>query len=195
MAIDPILVDLPEEIVTERLVIRPPRPGTGAALNEAVAESLDSLRPWMLWAQQLPTVEEHEALVRSWAADFLARRDLILHLWERQSGALVGGSGLHRIGWRLRRFEIGYWCRDAFVGRGLVTEAVRAITELAFERLDARRVEIRCDTRNHRSAAVARRAGYAHESTRLCDDLAPDGSVRDTHVYRLIRSEYDALRA
>lgn len=195
MGADPILIDLPDEILTDRLVIRPPRPGTGAVIREAVLESVESLRPWMEWAQRPASAEEQEALVRGWAAEFQARRDLPLHLWDRETGAFVGGSGLHRIGWRLRRFEIGYWCRDAYVGRGLVTEAVRAITALAFERLDARRVEIRCDTRNHRSAAVAERAGFVHESTRLCDDLAPDGSVRDTHVFRLVRAEYDALRA
>lgn len=191
--LEPILLDVPPEILTERLAIRAPEPGTGAALNEAVAESLDSLRPWMPWAQRLPTVEEHEALVRTWAADFVTRRELNVQLWCRDTGALVGVAGLVRIDWRVRRFEIGYWCRDAFVGRGLVTEAVRALTRLGFEQLGALRMEIRCDTRNRRSAAVAERAGYVHESIRRCDEVAPDGTARDTHVYRLVRAEYEAL--
>jgi hypothetical protein len=42
---EPILRDIPEQLESERLVIRCPRPGDGSAIHEAIAESLDELRP------------------------------------------------------------------------------------------------------------------------------------------------------
>lgn len=195
MAIDPILVEVPDEIVTPRLVIRSPRPGTGVEVNDGMLEAMERLRPWFPWAQRPTTPEETEAQVRARAADFLTRRDLHLHLWHRETGAFVGASGLHSIDWSVPFFELDYWCRDRFVGHGFVTEAVRAITAMAFDRLGAQRVEIRCDTRNLRSRSVAERSGFVHEATLRCNERAPDGTVVDTHVFRLIRAEYEAGRA
>ena len=158
----PILRDFPESFESERLVIRSPRPGDGAALHEAIVESLDELRPWMPWAHGPQSPELAEAYARRSRADFLARRDLPILLFERD-GALIGGSGLHRIDWAVPRFEIGYWVRTSASGRGYATEAARRIADFAFTVLGAERVEIWCDASNVRSAAVARAAGFTQE--------------------------------
>jgi hypothetical protein len=113
----PILLDFPDSFESERLLIRGPRPGDGAAVHAALIESLGELRPW-----------------------------------------------LHRIHWEVPAFEIGYWIRTSEAGRGYATEATRRIAEFAFDDLGAERVEIWCDARNERSAAVARRAGFAFEA-------------------------------
>ena len=159
-----ILLDFPDAFESERLLIRGPRPGDGAKVHAALVESLDELRPWMPWALGEHTVEAAEAAVREAHADFLARRDLRLHLYRRGDGAFVGSSGLHRIHWEVPAFEIGYWIRTSEAGRGYATEATRRIADFAFEDLGAERVEIWCDARNERSAAVAQRAGFAFEA-------------------------------
>jgi len=179
----PILLDLPEMLETERLLVRCPLPGDGRAVNEAVRESLEDLRPWMPWARSLPSVEESDEYVRRARARWLERTDLALLLFLRESGQFVGGSGLHRIDWEVPRFEIGYWCRTSLQGRGLITEAVRGITRFAFQELGAGRVEIRCDSRNLRSARVAERCGYALEAILRNHARSADGSLRDTLLY------------
>ena len=162
---DDILRDLPGTLETERLTIRCPQPGDGPELNAAVIESWDDLRPWMPWAVDLPTVEQSEALVRRAQVRFLAREDLWLLLFLRGTHTRVGSSGLHRIDWSVPRVEIGYWARRRYARQGYITEAAVGISGFAFDVLGARRVEIRCDARNERSAAVARRAGFALEAT------------------------------
>lgn len=180
---DPILRDFPDQLAMERLLIRPPRPGDGPAINAAIVESLAELRPWMLWAQTPPPVSETEAHCRHKAAEWLRREDLMLTLWRRSDGLFVGGSGLHRIDWSVPRMEIGYWCRTSLSGQGYITEAVRAITRFAFEHLGAQRLEIRCDAGNPRSAAVAERAGYVLEARRRNHARGVDGTLRDTLVF------------
>ncbi len=184
-----ILLDFPEAFETERLVVRAPRWGDGAAMHEAIAESIDELRPWMPWAQQVPTLEGSEANCRHARLRFLARSDLRFHLVLAATDELIGSSGLHRIDWDVRRFEIGYWVRTGFGGRGYVTEAVNGLTRFALERLGARRLEIRCDARNLRSSRVAERAGFTLEGVLRSERLAVDGRPSDTMVYAKVRGQ------
>ena len=185
---DDILRDFPNTLETERLTIRCPQPGDGPELNAAAVESWDDLRPWMPWAVQVPTVEQSEALLRRAQVRFLAREELWLLLFLRGTQTLVGSSGLHRIDWSVPRFEIGYWVRSRYARQGYVTEAVVGIAGFAFDVLGARRVEIRCDARNERSAAVARRAGFTLEATirhGSRDHLT--GDLRDELIFAQIR--------
>ena len=162
--VPPILRAFPDSFESERLMIRAPRPGDGAAVHAAIVESLDELRPWMPWAHEERSVEVAETWVREGRANFDTRRDLPLLLFLREDGSFVGGSGLHRIHWDVPAFEIGYWVRTSLAGRGYAAEAARRIAEFCFAELGAERVEIWCDARNERSAAVAVRAGFTFEA-------------------------------
>ncbi len=186
----PILKDFPEIFETERLLIRAPLPGDVPELHAAVNESLEELSPWLDWVRNHKAVEDSEENVRSARAAFLERSDLRMHLLLKGTNTLVGSSGLHRIDWSVPKFEIGYWLRTRFAGQGYMTEAVRGITALAFDELGAKRVEIRCDPRNRRSAKVAERAGFRLEGELRNNERAPDGSLRNTLVFALIPKEY-----
>ena len=86
----------------------------------------------------------------------------------------------------MRRFEIGCWIRASAQGQGDVSEAVQALTRMAFSELQARRVEIRMDEKTLRSRAVAERCGFELEGVLRCDALSPNGEPRDTRVYSRI---------
>ena len=68
-----------------------------------------------------------------------------------------------------------------------MAEAVQALTRFAFDRLEARRVEIRMDAGNERSWRVAERAGFRLEGVLRGDSLTPAGELRDTRVYARVR--------
>ncbi|MCM3784981.1 GNAT family N-acetyltransferase [Neobacillus mesonae] len=187
--IDPILINFPDAIESERLIIRAPKPGDGAVMNIAVKESLAELKPWMPWAETPPTLSESETQIRQSAVHFAERKDLQLLLFLKETGKLIGSSGLHRINWDARRFEIGYWIHSAHTGKGYVTEAVHAITNFAVEELKANRIEIRCDALNTNSANVAKRAGFVLEGILRGDSLGVDGTLRDTCVFSKVRGQ------
>jgi RimJ/RimL family protein N-acetyltransferase len=177
----------PRRFETERLTVRAPQLGDAAALVNAVTESIDELRPWMPWAQQIPTRADQEAHLRRVQRAWQAAEDFPLYLFEKDTGAFVGGSGLHRFDLSVPRFEIGYWIRTSQTGRGFAVEAVCAIARMAFETLGARRVEIRASDRNERSWRVAERAGFELEGVLRNEALEPDGRLRDTRVYARVR--------
>lgn len=188
-SVNPMLLDFPDFLETERLLIRAPRPGDGAVVNASIVESYDELRAWMPWAIEPQSVEDTETVMRRAAASFIKREDLMLLLFRKSDGLHVGSSGLHRIDWSVPRFEIGYWLRTSLNGHGYMTEAVNGITRFAFDTLKAERVEIRCDALNRRSAAVAERASYTLEATLHRDTRGTRGELRDTLIYARLRAE------
>lgn len=86
---------LPEQLETERLLIRVPRPGDGPVFNEAVLESLPLLAPWLGWVTPPPTPEQSEASCRRFHARWLLNESLVVFFFLKASGRLIGGSGLH----------------------------------------------------------------------------------------------------
>lgn len=184
---NPILYTIPESFESKRLLIRAPLWEDGVIVNEAIRESIDELRAWLPWARNIPTIEESEVNIRRARLQFLDRSDLRLLLFLKETGQLVGSSGLHRIDWESRKFEIGYWLGTPFGNKGYMTEAVAAITNYAVQELQANRIEIRCDGRNLRSARVAERLGFTLEGILRQDKCAEDGSLRDTMIFSKVR--------
>jgi RimJ/RimL family protein N-acetyltransferase len=181
---DPILRDFPYSFDTERLTVRGHLPGDGRLVHEAALESQEELREWMPWAVDIPDEDEYEVMVRQGQLKFLSREDLWMALFLKGTKIYIGGGGLHRINWDVPKFEIGYWVRTSHGRLGYITEFVNGVTDFAFNTLRAKRVEIRCDSLNERSTAVARRAGYELEATlRHHDRHHLTDALRDTLIF------------
>lgn len=161
----PILLDIPLRFETERLILRCPQAGDGAAVNEAYLESLEELRRWFPWANHQHTIEEDEIFVRESQARFLARKALDWLILRKNDERLLGIISLIDIDWHTPKFELLYWLRTSCTGQGYATEAAGGVTAVAFNQLGAKRVEISCRANNTRSAAVAHRLGFIHEGT------------------------------
>lgn len=188
-----LLAEFPESFETERLLVRAAGPEDAEAANAAVVESRTELTPWINWAdQELDLDAVRENLVRA-RARFILREDLRFHLFLRDDPAsFVGSAGLHHIDWSVPRFEIGYWLSTRFTGRGYATEAVRGMTDFAFRQLRAERLEIWCDARNERSAAVARRAGFTQEALLRNYERNTANNLSDALWFGLLREEWQA---
>jgi RimJ/RimL family protein N-acetyltransferase len=141
------------------------------ALVAAVNASLDTLRPWMPWAQEPMTVEKQgewlDASDSMWAEGTGFNWGIV-----DESGTVLGGIGFHvRNGPGV--LEIVYWLAADQEGKGLMTEAAGALTRVAAGVDGVTRVEIHCDVDNVRSAGVPRRLGYSLVEIRDAEPLAP----------------------
>jgi len=184
--IDPILLDLPTSISTDRLLLRPPQAGDGPLLFAAITESLPELRRFLAslpWVAAEQTAESSELYCRNAQANFVARKDLPFLLFEKTSGQLVGASGLHRIEWATPKAEVGYWGRLSRARNGFVSEAVEALSVYAFNHLQAVRVELITDEENAQSRRVAERCQFTLEGILRNERRAPAGELRNTCIY------------
>ncbi len=183
---DPLLIDLPAELHTPRLLLRPPRAGDGAMLCQAVTDSLAELRRFLAslpWVAAEPGVAASEAWCRQAQANFLSRKDLPFLLLDKADGGLRGVVGLHRPEWTTPKAEIGYWGHSGHAGQGCVSEGVLAVAALAFEQLGLARLELITDQANEPSRRLALRCGFGLEGTLQHERRAPDGTLRNTCVY------------
>jgi RimJ/RimL family protein N-acetyltransferase len=137
----------------------------------------------MDWAVHEPTpLEGVVERLAKYARDFEEGADWVYAVLDGAGERVLGVVGVHvRPGPGVR--EIGYWVRAECEGKGYVTEAVAVLARAAFERHGASRVEIRCDPRNARSIAVARRLGFRHETTLPANTVTPAGEPRDTMIW------------
>lgn len=189
----PTLIPLPDALRSARLVLRPYHPDDATAVFAAIDESRALLRPWMPWVHYHRDVSDTRDFCTRAAAGWLLRSSLDLGIFAARDGAYLGGTGIPRLDWRARTFEIGYWLRGTATGKGYVSEAVRMLARLAFEELGANRLEIRCDARNERSLHVPERLGFPREARLRNDALDPTGQPRDTLVFAIIPEDYARL--
>ncbi|MGM9988981.1 MAG: GNAT family N-acetyltransferase [Bacillaceae bacterium] len=185
---NPILIDFPTQFETERLIIRMPQPGDGKVVYDGIVASFNELKPWMPFAQEIPVLEQTEMNIRQAHANFLKREDLRLLVFLKETGEFVASSGLHRIDWDVRRFEIGYWIHSDYRKKGYMTEAVAGIVKFALDELQARRIEIRCDVENANSRAIPERLGFELDGILKQDSMSADGTrLTDTCIYSIIK--------
>jgi RimJ/RimL family protein N-acetyltransferase len=180
---------VPTEFRTPRLLLRAPRPGDAPALVVAVQASLPELRRWMHWAQAPQTLAgTREDLSRA-AGAYANRESLRLLVWSADGTQLIGSSGYHALDWRVPKGEIGYWIATAHTGRGYAQEVAAFLSAYALNDLGFRRVEIRCDPDNSRSARIPVALGYVLDARLVNDDVAADDPtrLRDTLIYSLTR--------
>ena len=180
----PLLLDFPTLFQTERLQVRKPFPGDGAEVYEAIQASLEDLVPWM--PIDAETEESAEEIVRNAHGQFLLRETLDFHLYDKVSGTFIGAITLKPENWDIPKFSLHFWLHSSYTKQGYMTEAVKGAIQFAFDKLGARRIEIRTDATNANACNLAERLEFILEGTMENDFLAPDGSLRDARVYAKI---------
>ncbi len=186
---NPSLIPLFDALRGDRVVVRPYREEDAQALQEAVEESREHIRPWLPFSYQHQNVEESLIWINEQRAQWILRKNMNCGIFEIATGRFLGGAGLMVRNWDIPYLEIGYWLRTSAEGKGYMSEAVRLLTNFALDELGAKRVEIRCDELNIRSASVARRLGYVQEALLHNNFLTPDGRVRNTLIFAITTAE------
>jgi RimJ/RimL family protein N-acetyltransferase len=177
----------PSRVETMRLVLRLCKTEEAHLLRAAVDMSLDHLRAWMPWAMHEPaSLEETKARLANQTKSFADGDDFTYTIFNRAETEVYGGVGLHRRA-ELDCLELGYWIRGDQIGKGLATEAARALSLVALRVPGITRVQIDCDPRNQRSIRVAEKLGCRLVERRERNKLTPKGEPRDTLVFEIAK--------
>ena len=121
-------------------------------------------------------------------------KDLEFAVVLRESGELIGETGLYDIDWIARTAESGYWLyRAANRGQGYGTEANLLLLEYAFERLGLNMIWAWVKSRNPRSQAAIRKQGYRDAGRFTWTGYGPDG-FENALMFDLLAAEWRAAR-
>src|SRR5688500_10424826 len=148
----------PHVIHTGRLALRPPNVDDAQAIFEGYAQDPDVVR-YLTWRPRATIADTQSFLVfvrSGWATG----TDLTWALTLRGDDRLIGMIGLRPRGFKS---DIGYVLARPYWGRGLMTEAGRAIIDLAFRDPAVHRVWAVCDADNRASARVLEKLGMTLE--------------------------------
>lgn len=107
-------------------------------------------------------VEEIERMLRHFNEEYEREAFGLWAALEKETGAIVGECGLHRIP-ETGEVEIGWLFERAGWGKGLATEAARAVLEFGFTTAKLKRIICLIDRENARSVAVANRLGFCYD--------------------------------
>lgn len=176
----------PEEVAAGSVRVRRWCLDDTHSLHELLLANLDHLRPWMGWVVAEPlSLGERRSKVSGWVARWNAGEDYSYAIVGDSGGELLGGCGLHR---RVAPdgLGIGYWVRGDRTGQGIVTDAVRALVEAAFNVDGITFVEIHHDAANKASRRVPEKAGFALIEERPAEVAAPSEVGIDV-IWRLER--------
>jgi ribosomal-protein-alanine N-acetyltransferase len=106
-------------------------------------------------------------------------------------GCVAGGIGLHpQDDVNRMTAELGYWLAESCWGRGIMTEAVRAMVRDGFAQGPLLRIEAFVYANNPASVRVLEKAGFAFEG-RLRKNAVKDGQVLDSLLYARLREDED----
>jgi RimJ/RimL family protein N-acetyltransferase len=151
---------------------------------ESIARHVNDRRVWLNLRDRVPhpyTLEDAERFLAT-ACVVVPRTAFAIEV----DGAAVGCIALERHG-DIERIsaEIGYWLGVAYWGRGIATDAVRAITRYALDGFGLCRVYALPFAHNVASCRVLEKAGYQCEG-RLRRSVIKNGEVLDQLLYAFV---------
>ena len=113
-----------------------------------------------------------------------------------KTGVAIGSIGFEPDNRRpeIKARELGYSLAEDYWGLGLMTEAGRAVIDYGFSAMDLQVISIETAPDNERSQRVIEKLGFKFEGCLRDSYLTIDDKVRDTFVYSILRSEWQASR-
>jgi ribosomal-protein-alanine N-acetyltransferase len=190
-----VIPPLTTRLTTTRLLLRPPRTNDVAEVRRLMRANYEHLRPWN---PAPPPGEDPSSITEVSKTVLRQRRD-----WKRGVGFVfmialredparfIGKIALNGVmRGAMHGAYLGYWIDGQHQGRGLVTEAIRAVLDFAFGPAGLHRVQAAIMPRNERSLRVAeklgfRREGYAERYLQIA------GRWEDHLIFAKTREEHD----
>ena len=97
---------------------------------------------------------------------------------------IVGAVGLENI--KPHMAELGYWLRKKYWNKGIMTEAVRLMTNIGFKKYKLARIYAYAFLKNTASRKVLEKNGYKLEGVMRKDTLK-DGKLYDSTIYAKLK--------
>lgn len=175
---------MPETLRTERLILRRNSADYASEAAEAIDDSIEELRPWQSWVLKHVGVISCEAYSQWAESSWGSRFDY--QIFRAEDNHFLGQVALERFHPDVPSVEVGYWLRTSATGRGYMTEASAALVRTSFEVLHVIRIQLLCDERNTKSAAVAKRLGFTLEGVLRNERRDTFGEPQNTMVWSMI---------
>jgi RimJ/RimL family protein N-acetyltransferase len=175
-----------EEILTERLRLRPPTLGDAEQIFARYGQDPEVSR-YMSWTPHR-SIDDTLAFLRRIVSDNADGRSSGFLVFARDSGELLGSVGGAIDG---HRMQFGYCLARDTWGKGIATEATRAFISAVKGLPSIWRIQAYCDVENPASARVLEKVGLKLEGTLRRFLVMPNlgEKPRDVFLYAKVRED------
>lgn len=179
------------QLRTERLLLRPLIATDAPALFEVFSDE-KVMRYWSGAAWN--SIDQAHAKIAQYQLALAENESLGLGIINSQTNLVIGTCSLFHLDAQCRRAEIGYGMASTAWGKGYMREALAALINFGFEKLDLNRIEADIDPRNQASLRSVERLGFIKEG-HLRERWIVDGEVSDSSIYGLLRRDWLAQKS
>jgi RimJ/RimL family protein N-acetyltransferase len=185
MAVDPLILELPSSIETDRLIMRPWQQGDEKQLHELQQESWEQFNKWYggVLAKEKTSKDDMKGYINGALSGWYDRSWIEFVTFEKESGKMIGTASLHHLDWSVPKGRIGYIVRNSAGGKGYATEMANVMTRLAFNFLDLKRLEIRASIENPASNKIPRKLGYQFLTVFEKNKASVNGDLWDLEIH------------
>ena len=175
---------------TERLVLREIVPADAEDLFHIFSDE-ETMRYWSCLPYK--SVDQAHRLIEGLAKVRLAGAGINWAITLRGDERLVGKCGYNE--WRKahRRGDISYIVAGEQQGKGIVSEALGAMLDYGFDRMNLHSVEAGVTPGNDASTRMLQRLGFRLEG-HLRENFLTDRGFVDSLIYSLLRSDWESAR-
>ncbi len=172
---------------TDRLILRPFQE---TDLNDLYSYAKNpNIGPNAGWKPH-ESMDESKSILSNFIDD-----DEVLAIVWKENNKVIGSLGLHKD--QLRSADnvrmLGYVLSEDYWGRGIITEASRALMAYAFTDLGLLMLTVHHYSYNQKSRRVIEKCGFAYEGTlRHCTQIY-NGNTYDLVCYSMTKEEWEKL--
>lgn len=169
----------------QQIAVRPFALNDADAFYAAVRESIATLSYWMPWCTPAYSLQDARAWMLHCEAAWRTRTEFPLGIFDRATGAVIGGTGINHVNPAYRIGNLGYWVGTPHSGRGVARAAAWMAADIGFKDLGFTRLEVVVLLHNAASHRVAAAIGGQRECNAR-NRLYFNGVPADATVYALL---------
>lgn len=190
------LTEAPSVIQGRAIWLRAPRSSDYAAWAELRALSRAHLVPWEpAWPRDDLTRSAYRRRLRHYQREARDDQGYAFLIFSSEDETLLGGLTISAIRRGVTQSgTLGYWLGAPYVGRGHMSDAVRAIIPYAFDALRLHRLEAAAQPGNVPSVRVLERTGFAREGLAR-SYLKINGVWQDHLLFAMVAGDFLHLGA
>lgn len=148
-----------------RVYLRPPRPRDWRAWSRLRSSSRSFLVPWEpTWPKDALTRRAFRRRLHQYNHEAQTGQGYSFLIFDRHDQTLLGGVSVTNVRRGVAQSaSLGYWIGAPYARQGYMAEALTAVLDFAFERLNLHRVEAACLPDNVASQGLLRKVGFVEE--------------------------------
>lgn len=156
-----------------------------AVIFETIDRDRIYLREWLPFIDSTKEIHHTEAFIRSVVSNDNNRDDIYSIWYNEEFAGLIGFKDTDQIN---KKTEIGYWLAEKMQHKGIITDSVKVLIKLAFQKLGMNRIQIKVAENNSKSEAIPQRLQFQLEGIERDGEMHIDKFL-NLKVYSLLKAD------